>query len=270
MSKREEGIQKKEEELLKREKGIQKQEEKLKREKEAFQKEKNNIEDFGIIESERKQYGKDEINKTKKSAQTHDEKKEQNDNIRNLEKEKEISTKNEIKFNDSKGKENTSQQEIIDNKSIPIIAKSNEEKKMNKNKNALDFRKNENIVNISEASFGENMPKTNYIDAKNKEIVDAEKYNVVNEEKKEDPVQNIINENLAYGNSNGIERNDEKVIKMGDGDVCSNEEKRNIVIKNEGEGKDNFEEMKGGKEENRQDNLLPEEHQKQKDEKTRK
>ena len=85
---------------------------------------------------------------------------------RNLEKEKEISTKNEIKFNDSKGKENTSQQEIIDNKSIPIIAKSNEEKKMDKNKNALDFRKNENIDNISEASFGENMPKTNYIDAK--------------------------------------------------------------------------------------------------------
>ena len=37
---------------------------------------------------------------------------------------------------------------------------------MDKNKNALDFRKNENIDNISEASFGENMPKTNYIDAK--------------------------------------------------------------------------------------------------------
>ena len=161
---------------------------------------------------------------------------------------------------------------------------------MDKNKNALDFSKNENIVNISEASFGENMPKTNYINAKNKEIVESEKYkegnkelnacylevcvynknNVVNEEKKEDSVQNIINENLAYGNSNGIERNDEKVIKMGDGDVCSNEEKRNIVIKNEGEGKDNFEELKGGKEENRQDNLLPDEHQKQKDEKLRK
>ena len=44
---------------------------------------------------------------------------------------------------------------------------------------------------------------------------------------------------------------------MGDGDVCSNEVKRNIVIKNEGEGKDNFEELKGGKEENRQDNILP-------------
>ena len=88
--------------------------------------------------------------------------------------------------------------------------------------------------------------------------------------KKEDLVHNIINENLTYGNSNGIERNDEKVIKMGDGDVCSNEVKRNIVIKNEGEGKDNFEELKGGKEENRQDTLLPDEHQKQKDEKMRK
>ena len=117
---------------------------------------------------------------------------------------------------------------------ITIIAKSNEEKKMDKNKNALDSWKNENIVNISEASFGENMPKTNYINVKNKEIVESEKYkegnkelnscyldvcvynknNVVNEEKKEDPVQNIINENLTYGgNSNGIERN-EKVIKM--------------------------------------------------------
>jgi hypothetical protein len=57
---------------------------------------------------------------------------------------------------------------------------------------------------------------------------------------------------------------------MGDGNVCSNEVKRNIVIKNEGEGKDNFEEMKRGKEENKQDNLLPNEHQKQKDEKMRK
>ena len=183
-----------------------------------------------------------------------------------------------------------SQQEIMDNKSIPIIAKSNEEKKMDKNKNALDSWKNENIVNISEASFVENMPKTNYINAKNKEIVESEKYkegnkelnscyldvcvynknNVVNEEKKEDLVHNIINENLTYGNSNGIKRNDEKVIKMGDGDVCSNEVKRNIVIKNEWEGKDNFEELKGGKEENRQDTLLPDEHQKQKDEKMRK
>ena len=53
---------------------------------------------------------------------------------------------------------------------------------MDKNKNALDFRKNENIVNISEASFGENMPKTNYIDAKNKQIVDAEKYKEGNKE----------------------------------------------------------------------------------------
>ena len=48
--------------------------------------------------------------------------------------------------------------------------------------------------------------------------------------KKEDPVQNIIDENLTYGNSNEIEKNDEKVIMMGDGDVCSNEVKRNIVI----------------------------------------
>jgi hypothetical protein len=172
----------KEEEKLKREKGIQKQEEKLKREKEAFQKEKNNIKDIGIIESERKQYGKDEIKKIKKSAQIHDEKKEQNDNIRNQNKEKEISTKNEIKSNDSKGKGNMSQQEIMDNKSIPIIAKSNEEKKMDKNKNALDSWKNENIVNISEASFGENMPKTNYINAKNKEIVESEKYKEGNKE----------------------------------------------------------------------------------------
>ena len=50
---------------------------------------------------------------------------------------------------------------------MPIIAKNNEEKKIEKNENALDFRKNENIVNISEPSFGEN---------KNKEIIDAKNY----------------------------------------------------------------------------------------------
>ena len=54
--------------------------------------------------------------------------------------------------------------------------------------------------------------------------------NVINEEKKEDPIQNIIDENLTYGNSNEIEKNNEKVIMMGDGDVCLNEVKRNIVI----------------------------------------
>ena len=162
---------------------------------------------------------------------------------------------------------------------MPIIAKDKEEKKIEKNENTLDFRKNEKIVNISEASFGEN---------KNKESIDAEKYeegskqelnacyldvcaynnnNVINEEKKEDPVQNIIDENLTYGNSNEIKKNDEKAIMMGDGDFCSNEVKRNIVIKNAGEGKDKIEKMKGGKEEDRQDNLLLDEHQKQKDEK---
>ena len=79
---------------------------------------------------------------------------------------------------------------------MPKFAKNNEEKKIEKNENFIDFRKNENIVNISEVSFGEN---------KNKEIIDAEKYeeegskqelnacyldvcaynnNVINEEKK--------------------------------------------------------------------------------------
>ena len=44
---------------------------------------------------------------------------------------------------------------------------------------------------------------------------------------------------------------------MGDGNVCSNEVKRIIVIKNAGEGKDNMKKWKEGKKENRQDNILP-------------
>ena len=38
---------------------------------------------------------------------------------------------------------------------------------------------------------------------------------------------------------------------MGNGDICSNEVKRNIVIKNAGEGKNKIEKMKGGKEKDR-------------------
>ena len=89
------------------------------------------------------------------------------------------------------------------------------------------------------------MHNTNYIDTKIKKIVYVEKYeegsrqelnacylgvcsynknNVINKEKKDNPVQNIIHVN--YGNSNEIERNNEKFIKIGDGDVCSNEEKQ--------------------------------------------
>ena len=37
---------------------------------------------------------------------------------------------------------------------------------MKKNIIALDFRKNENIVNISEARLGENLHNPNYIDTK--------------------------------------------------------------------------------------------------------
>ena len=263
LSKREEVIKKKEEELSKREKeAFQKEKELLKREKEAIQKEKNNVK--GIIESEIKQCGKDGIIKTK-SAQTHEEKKEQNDDIRNQDKEKELSdsaTKNEMKSNDCKAQENTYQEGIIDSKTGPTTAKSFEEKKMTKNIIALDIRKNENIVNISEPSLGENMH--NYISTKTKEIVDVEKYeegnkeelnvcyldvnknNVINEEKEEYLAQNIIDDgNLNYGNSNEIERNNEKAIKIGDGHVFLNEEKRNSVIKNvgEGEGKDNIKEI---------------------------
>ena len=114
---------------------------------------------------------------------------------------------------------------------------------------------------------------------KNKEIVDFENYEegskqelnacyldscsynknkVINEEKKDYRAQNIIDEKLNYGNSNEIERNNEKVIKMWDGDICLNEEKRNSVSKNVGEweGKNNVKEIKEGK----QDNILPDEH----------
>jgi hypothetical protein len=263
LSKREEVIQKKEEELKREKEAFQKEKELLKREKEAIQKEKNNA--IGIIESEIKQCGKDGIIKTKKSAQTHEKKKEQNDDIRNQDKEKELSdidTKNEMKSNDCKAQENTYQEGIIDSKTGPTTAKSFEEKKMTKNIIALDIRKNENIVNISEPSLGENMH--NYISTKTKEIVDVEKYeegnkeelnvcyldvnknNVINEEKEEYLAQNIIDDgNLNYGNSNEIERNNEKAIKIGDGHVFLNEEKRNSVIKNvgEGEGKDNIKEI---------------------------
>ena len=76
-------------------------------------------------------------------------------------------------------------------------------KKMEKNKNTLYFRRNENIVISFETSLGENMHNINYIDNKNKVIVDVQKY----EERR--------NEKLKYGNSNEIERNDEIVIKMG-------------------------------------------------------
>ena len=309
IQKEKEVFQKEKEELLKREKEVQKQEELLKREKEVFkkekeellkrekeifQKEKNNAnKEIGITESGIKPYGKEVINKIKKSVQTYEEKKEQNDDIRNQDKEKEISditTKNENKSNDNKDKENTSKEENInsDGKTMPIIVKNKEEKKEN-NKNVLGFRKNENTANIFEVSLGENMHNTNYIDARNKEIVDVEKYedgnkkelnvcyldvcschknNVENEEKKHEnkfeSVQNIIDKSLSHGNPNEIEINDEKVIKKGDGDVCSNEEKRNIVIKSVVCGKDNDKEMNKGKEDNRKVSPMPDENQKEK------
>ena len=289
-------LKREKEELLKREKEVFKKEkeELLKREKEIFQKEKNNAnKEIGITESGIKPYGKEVINKIKKSVQTYEEKKEQNDDIRNQDKEKEISditTKNENKSNDNKDKENTSKEENInsDGKTMPIIVKNKEEKKEN-NKNVLGFRKNENTANIFEVSLGENMHNTNYIDARNKEIVDVEKYedgnkkelnvcyldvcschknNVENEEKKHEnkfeSVQNIIDKSLSHGNPNEIEINDEKVIKKGDGDVCSNEEKRNIVIKSVVCGKDNDKEMNKGKEDNRKVSPMPDENQKEK------
>ena len=42
-----------------------------------------------------------------------------------------------------------------------VLKKKNEKKKI-----SFDFRKNENIVNISEARLGENMHNPNYIDTK--------------------------------------------------------------------------------------------------------
>ena len=43
---------------------------------------------------------------------------------------------------------------------------------------------------------------------------------------------------------------------MGDGNVCSNEVKKIIVIKNAGEGKNNMKKWKEEKKRNRQDNIL--------------
>ena len=78
---------------------------------------------------------------------------------------------------------------------------------MDKNKNALDFRKNENIVNISEASFGQNMPKTNYIDAKNKQIVDAEKYKEGNKE-----LNACYLEVFVYNKNNVVNEEKKKIL----------------------------------------------------------
>ena len=118
---------------MQREKDLKKGEELLKREKELFQKEKNSVnKEKIIIESEIKPYWKEVINKIEKGVQTYEEKKEQNDGIKNQDKRKEISeisTKNENIFDDNKDKENISKEKTLDNKNVPIISQNNEEKK---------------------------------------------------------------------------------------------------------------------------------------------